>query len=219
MKSILAILTAALVSCSHSVPPIAHVGPAPAKSAEVAPVALQVREDAAAAAVVSDKVERGVDAATKRASALSTRLDAVQAEADRLRKLTAFTEDERNSIFALYDDTKKEMRNLFVELESVSKDAANQKSMRVTAEANLMALSEAALLRDTEVIELRAQREDFTNALDQARTSLAESEKNLASSEKRAAVGSYLKGMAVFITIGILVIIAFWVLLKTSKPI
>lgn len=219
MKILAPLLLAFLVvACQPTVPPIAHVGPAPSQSAEVTPVAKRVRDDAAKGAVVSGRVETGVDSATKKAQALRDKLDAAQAETDRLRKQTAFTTQERDSIFALYDATKKEVRNLFTELEAVKKDADLQKQMRVDAEANLLALTDTAALRDLEVVELRAQRDDFVKALDQARASLAETNKKLMAAEKKAAVGGYLKGMLALFTIAAILIVALWVFLKSVKP-
>ena len=136
------------------------------------------------------------------------------AEAARLKAQKAASEKELDSLWILLTGTEARAKALFDEVEKAKAIADEQRAARLLAEKGLEELAKAAIARDTETLELRAQRDALANELDQAVKAHARMQVSLSKAEQKAAVGSYLKGCIWFIGVALFLSLLFYILTK-----
>jgi hypothetical protein len=198
----------AVASCAGTtqVPPKAI--PAPRQSMAVTPLVDQARADAAKGGEVSSRLESKVESLQRTTGELRSGMAMATAEADRLRKQKAATENELDALWQMLNGTEARAVALFAEVESAKLIADEQKAHRVIAEKRLDELAKAAIARDNETLELRDQRDHYAAELDKAGKVHADILAKLSKAEMKAAVGTYLKGIVWFIGIVLVLIVA-----------
>lgn len=210
----LLMLILALASCTAPTPPPPKAIPAPRQSADVSPLVAAAREDAVKAGTVSAKLEGQVEGLKATSGHLADGLGAAIAELDKLRFAKAATETELESLWAMLTASNTQARNLFAEVEKAKATADEQKVARLGAERAIDSLLKAAAEADREKLELRDQREHYAAELAKAGIVHADLLEKLSIADKKAAVGTYLKGIAAFV----ILILAAVVALKVFKP-
>lgn len=203
----------ALVGCqSTQMPPRAVV--ATIQSAAVSPLVDRSKADAARTNEAASKLESKVDDLRLTTTALRAGMTAATAEAERLRDQKTASEKELQGLWELLTASDQHAKQLFAEVEKAKTIADQQKSFRLLAERNLDELAKAAIARDTETVELRAQRDQLSKDLGTAQLAYEQQAGKLATAEKRAAVGTYLKGCVWVLGISLLIIVALYVAVK-----
>ena len=215
-KTIIGLIFAsfALVGCvpKETAPPQAII--APNQSAAVSPLVDQAKADAAKGGEVSAKLERQVETLRKNSLDLQHGFSAATNEAARLRAQKAASEKELDALWEMLNGTEARAKELFAEVEKAKAIADEQRDHRVLAEKRLDELAKAALARDTETLELRKQRDFLADENERAGKVIEGLKVDLRRADMKAAVGSYLKGVAWFIGIVLTLIAAFWVATK-----
>lgn len=214
MKTILALLILAAVSCAPPVVPRAIVPTAPPRSASVSPAVEMARAAGSKAAIASDRLERQVETLKQTASALNDGMADAVLEADRLRKQKSANEVELQGLWEKLTAVKQ--RNLFLEVQAdeAVKYAVDQKTLRLEAEASLTAVSRIAADRDAEVISLRLQRGDMTRIIHEQGEAFDAQAAQLVTAQKQAAVGGFLK----WCLFGVVALCAGYLLIRTYVP-
>lgn len=206
-------LSIVLTACSPTVQP-PRAMPAPIQSAAVTPVVDAVRADSVKTSEVSGRLESQVESLRKSSADLRQNFAAATAEAARLKAQKAATEKELDGLWLILTGTEARAKALFDEVEKAKAIADEQKAQRSIAEKRLDELAKAALARDTETLELRAQRDDLAAELDKAVKAHARMQSSLSAAEQKAAVGTYLKGCIWFIGIALFLSLLFYILTK-----
>lgn len=196
---LLALGSVALASCARDTPVPPRAIPAPVQSAAVSPAVDGVKADAAKTAEVSGRLEAKVESLQRATADLRTGMTAATAEADRLRKQKIASEKELDALWKMLTNEEARAAALFAEVEKAKEIADQQKAHRAIAEKRLDELAKAAIARDTETLELRAQRDHLSGELDKAGQVHADMLAKLSKAEMKAAVGSYLKGIVWFL--------------------
>lgn len=205
---LLAIGSTVFASCARDTPVPPRAIPAPVQSAAVSPAVDSVKADAAKTAEVSGRLEARVESLQRVTADLRTGMTSAAAEADRLRKQKAASEKELDALWKMLTNEEARAAALFAEVETAKKIADEQKAHRAIAEKRLDELAKAAIARDTETLELRAQRDHLSDELDKAGKVHADMLAKLSKAEMKAAVGSYLKGVVWFLGIVIVLVVA-----------
>lgn len=199
----------ALTSCGNAPPVPPKAIPAPRQSVAVTPLVDRVRADAAKSGEVSAKLEGKVDDLQRTTGELRAGMSAATAEADRLRKQKAATEQELDGLWQLLTASDEHAKRLFAEVGEAKSAAEAQRQQRQLSEVRLNELAQAAIARDTETLELRDQRDHLATELNHATTvTIPKLSDQLRKAEMRAAVGQYLKGIVWVIGIVIFLIVA-----------
>lgn len=202
-----------VASCATTEPP-PRAMPAPIQSAAVTPVVDAVRANSARSSEVSGRLESQVESLRKSTADLRQDFAAATAEASRLKAQKAASEKELDALWLILNSTEQRAKALFDEVEKAKTIADEQKAQRAVAEKRLDELAKAALARDTETLELRAQRDDLAAELDKSVKAHARMQSRLSAAEQKAAVGTYLKGCIWFIGIALFLSLLFYILTK-----
>ncbi len=203
-----------LASCAAPLPPVAVPVPAPRPTAAVAPLVATVRQDAAKTAAVAAKLEGQVGSLRELSGSLSDGLNTAMAEVEKLRIAKTATETELESVWQLLTASNTQARNLFAEVEKTKALADEHQDARRMADERLVELATAAVARDAETLALRDQRDHYAAELAKAGIVHASLLEKLAKEKSKAAVGTYLKGIAAFLILIAVAIVA----LKIFKP-
>ena len=203
-----------LASCSTAPEAPPKAIPAPTQTAAISPLVDHAKADATKGGEISARLESKVESLQRTTADIRTGMTAATAEADRLRKQKAATEKELDGLWQLLNGTETRAAALFAEVESAKRIADEQKAHRVIAEKRLDELAKAAIARDNETLELRAQRDHYADELDKAGKVHADMLARLSKAEQKAAVGGYLKGCIWFIGIALFLALLFYILTK-----
>lgn len=211
---LLPLLALSLAACTPTpdVPPRAI--PAPTQSAAVTPAVDAVKADASKSREISGRLEQQVETLRKNSRDLQHGFAAATSEAARLKAQKQASEKELDALWDMLNGTEARAKELFAEVEKAKAYADEQRDFRMVAEKRLDDLAKAAIARDNETMELRAQREHLASELARGEKINADLRSKLSAAEKKAAVGTYLKGVAWFIGIMMTLIAAFWVATK-----
>ena len=218
MKALTLLIAILLASCASKIEAPPRAIPAPIQSAAVTPAVDAVKADSAKSREISGKLEQQVEALRKNSIDLQHGFSVATTEAARLKAQKTASEKELDALWDMLNGTEARAKALFAEVEKAKAFADQQRDFRMIAEKRLDDLAKAAIARDTETMELRAQREHLTGELLRSDKTITRLKAELSTAERKAAVGSYLKGVGVFIGLGIIAIIAFWVLTRRLVP-
>jgi len=203
----------AMASCAHQAK-IQPAPPRPVESAAVAPSVEIVKKQAAVQRATSEKLEGKVATLAKATGELQTGLVAATAEAARLRAAKAATESELDGLWQMLTNETSRAAEMFAAAEESRKLADDQKAQRIEAEKRLADLATVAALRDSEVGNLRLQLDAMAKQIQAAQASEAAMQASLAKAEKKAAVGTYLKGIVWVLGIAAFLALALWIASK-----
>ena len=214
---LLPFLALLLAACTPKpdVPPRAI--PAPIKSTAVTPAVDAVKADSAKSREISGKLEQQVEALRKNSIDLQRGFSAATTEAARLKAQKQASEKELDALWDMLNGTEARAKALFAEVEKAKAFADEQRDFRLIAEKRLDDLAKAAIARDTETLELRAQREHLTGELATADKTITRLKSELSAAEKKAAVGGYLNGVGYFFA-GIILLIVIAKIGSFFKP-
>lgn len=138
-----------LVGCAPKLDPIPpRAIPAPRQSEAVTPLVDRVRAEAAKSGEVSAKLEGRVEALQRTTGELRAGMSAATAEADRLRKQKAATEQELDGLWQLLTASDEHAKRLFAEVEEAKSAAEAQRQQRQLSDVRLSELAQAAVARD-----------------------------------------------------------------------
>lgn len=209
---ILSILLACFSAFACSpIPRAVPVNPtAPSRSADVSPIVEVVRGDAAKTSVVSARLEGQVANLQKSTATLKDGMAKSLAESARLRDAKMATEAELDGLWKMLTDSNVIARQLFDEAEKARDSAAEQKELRIAAESNLVALTRHSAARDAETAALRQQHQDMSGLVNSMAKEIDAQQASLIKAEKKAAVGSYLRGGVIVIAIVLVVLLFMW---------
>ena len=214
MKTTTLLSSLLLVACTPKpdVPPRAI--PAPIQSSAVTPAVDAVKADSAKSREISGKLEQQVETLRKNSIDLQHGFSAATSEAARLKAQKQASEKELDALWDMLNGTEARAKALFAEVEKAKAFADEQRDFRLIAEKRLDDLAKAAIARDTETLELRKQRDFLADENERAGKVIEGLKVDLRRADMKAAVGSYLKGVAWFIGIVLTLIAAFWVATK-----
>lgn len=214
MKPILSLLALILAACAPSTENAPRAIPAPIQSAAVTPAVDAVKADASKSREISGRLESQIETLRKNSIDLQHGFSAATSEAAKLKAQKQASEKELDALWDMLNGTEARAKEMFAEVEKAKAYADEQREFRALAEKRLDELAKAAIARDTETMELRAQREHLSDELARGERINAELRAKLASAEKKAAVGSFLKGVCWFIGIIFTLIALFCVATK-----
>lgn len=208
-----------LVSCAHTPKalPSARFSTPPA-ALPVLPAAEAVRADVAASGAMAARLEGQVAGLQRSTSSLREGLGKAVTEADRLRNQKAATEKELSSLWQMLKDSEAKVQALVAEVEAAWNTAAQQRELRVKAEANLAELTRTAAARDAEAASLRLQRQDMVSVIDDQAKENQRLTTKLAAMEGNAALGKSVKWLAALLVLAVVIWFALKILLRIYKP-
>lgn len=218
MKAYLPFLALVLAACSPTPEAPPRAIPAPIQSAAVTPAVDAVKADSVKSREISGKLEQQVETLRKNSLDLQHGFSAATSEAARLKAQKAASEKELDALWDMLNGTEARAKELFSEVEKAKAFADQQRDFRMIAEKRLDDLAKAAIARDNETLELRAQREHLAGELDSARNAIATLRENLRKAENKAAVGSYLKGIIYYLAALIAIIGLLYLLARCYLP-
>lgn len=208
--AIAAIFTVACTPPRNIPPP----PPKPIETAPVTPTVEAVKAQVAVQRATSEKLEGKVETLARTTGELRTGLAAATAEAARLRDAKTATESELDGIWRMLQAEQNRAAEMFAAADESRKLADDQRKQRIEAEKRLADLTTAAALRDSETANLRKAVEQMAKQIEAARDAEATMQASLAKAERKAAVGSYLKGIVWFLGIAAFLAFALWLATK-----
>lgn len=217
MKTILPLIAILLASCASKIEAPPRAFPAPIQSADVAPMARVVKEDASRTAAASAKLESKVAELQRSSADLRAGVGQATAEADRLRKQKAASEKELDALWQMLTGSETRAKELFAEVEKAKSYADEQMQARLLAERRVDDLIQAASGSDVEKAELRAQRDHLASELEKAGKTHAMMQSALRDAERKGAIGTFFKGLLWWVGIAAVVLAIVWMALKRLK--
>jgi len=187
----------------------ASVPTAPPRSASVLPVVQAARVHQAATAAVSASLEGQVATLRQSASQLRDGMADAVLEADRLRQQKSASQAELNGLWSKL--AALDARNLFLETEKADSLASQHRILRAQQQVALEEVASVAASSDAELSMLRLQHADMADTIRVQAVAADRQAAQLVASEKRAAVGEFLRRclMAIFSSVALYVGLRF----------
>ena len=213
-KRILAcLITLAFSACAPD-----HIAPTPVarpvETVPITPLVEKARQEAADARETASQLSDKVDVLHDQTAKLGTGLKAATAEADRLRQQKAASEKELEGLWQMLTNEQARAAEMFRQVETSKELAALATKQRMLAETRLGELTELAAARDSEVANLRLHADGLSAQIVVKDRTIKMQSGQISELERKAAVGSYLKGCIWFLGIAATVCAALYVLTK-----